>query len=110
MPKCDTSMSAKDPFTGVMREARGLSCDEFVRMIEGGCPMRAGDLVSIKGLAVELGVSVRTLRRWNKLPDAPKRYRQSRRLMYHRADVQTWFERSIGTARAEDDARGDGAA
>jgi len=87
------AMSVKVPFTGAMREARGLSCDEFLRMIEGGCPIRASDLVSIQDLAAELGVSVRTLRRWNKLPDAPKRYRQSRRLMYRRADVQHWFKR-----------------
>jgi hypothetical protein len=96
-------VSVKDPFTGVMREARGLSCDEFVRMIEDGCPMRARDLVSIKGLAVELGVSVRTLRRWNERPDAPKRFRRGRRLMYRRADVEHWFEqraRRLGGSQA----------
>jgi Helix-turn-helix domain len=101
-------MSGKGSFTGVMREARGLSCDEFVRMIDGGCPMRSGEVVSIKDLAVELGVSVRTLRRRNKLPDAPKRYRQGRRLMYRHADVQHWFARSKGTPGAGHDARDDG--
>jgi hypothetical protein len=85
-------MAVKAGLARLMEETHGLSCDELVRMIEGGCPMRAGDLVSIKDLAVELRVSVRTLRRWNKLPHAPKRYRQSRRLMYRRADVQHWFE------------------
>jgi hypothetical protein len=103
-------MSAKDPFLRFIEETRGLSSDEFVRMIEGGRPIRARDLVSIQDLAAELGVSVRTLRRWNKLPDAPKRYRQSRRLMYRRADVQHWVERWKGTPGAGDDGRGDGAA
>lgn len=102
-------MSVKDPFVRLMEETRGLSADEFVRFIEGGRP-RACDLVSIKDLAAELGVSVRTLRRRNQLPDAPKRYRQSRRLMYRRADVQHWVERPKGTPGAGDDVRGGGAA
>lgn len=39
-------------------------------MIERSGPTRR-ELVSIQDLAVELGVSIRTLRRWNKLPGAP---------------------------------------
>jgi hypothetical protein len=104
-------MSTKDPFVRLMEEeTRGLSSDEFVRPLEDDHSPRASDLVSIKDLAAELGVSIRTLRRWNKRPDAPKRYRQSRRLMYRRADVQHWFVRSNGTAGGGDDARGGGAA
>jgi hypothetical protein len=99
-------MSAKDPFVRLMEETRGLSSDEFVRLIEGRNPIRGHDLVSIQDLAAELDKSVRTLRRWNKLPGAPKRYRQSRRLMYRCADVQHWFERANGIAGAGDDAQG----
>lgn len=92
-----------------MKEARGLSCDEFVKMIEGSGPTRR-ELISIQDLAAELGVCTRTLRRWNNRPAAPKRYRRGRRLMYRRADVQTWLERLNGNAGAENDARGGGAA
>ena len=94
-------MPSQDHFQRAMDETRGLSCDEFVKVIEGSGPTRR-ELVSIKDLAVELDVSIRTLRRWNKLPGAPKRYRQSRRLMYRRADVQRWFERSKRTSGAGD--------
>ena len=96
-------MSAEVPFERLMEETRGLSSDEFLRLLEDDHPARASDLVSIQDLAAELGMAVRTLRRWNKLPDAPKRYRQSRRLMYRRADVQHWFERRarrLGATRA----------
>lgn len=99
-------MSVKDRFVCLMEETRGLSSGEFVRMLEGGRPMRASGLVSIKDLAAELGLSVRTLRRWNNLPDAPKRYRRGRRLMYRRVDVQHWHPQ--GATRAGDDAPGDG--
>ena len=99
-----------DHFARLMKQGRGLSADAFVRMLEGDGPMRAGDLVSIRDLAIELGVCIRTLRRWNRLPDAPKRYRRGRRLMYRRADVQAWVERSKRTAWAGDDARSEEAA
>jgi len=84
-------MSSKNPAQALMEEARGLSDDAFVRLIERGrTPVK--DLVSIKDLAAELGVSVRTLRRWNNRSDAPQRVKRGRRLMYRRADVQHWFE------------------
>jgi hypothetical protein len=103
-------MSDKDPFARLMQESQDLSCDDFVRMLGGsGGPTRR-DLVSIQDLAVELGVSIRTLRRWNKLPDAPKRYRRGHSLMHRRADVQTWFERSKRTSGRGDDTPGDGSA
>ena len=86
-------MPSKDHLKRMMEEGRALNCGDFVRMLKGGRPIRARDLISIKDLAAELGVSVRTLRRWNKLPDAPQRFKQSRRLMYRRADVQHWLER-----------------
>jgi predicted DNA-binding transcriptional regulator AlpA len=104
-------MPSKDPFKRMMDETRGLSSDDFVRMLEGDRQMRASDYVSIKELAAELGVSVRTLRRWNKLPDAPQRFQRSRRLMYRRADVQHWFEqraRRLGAVEAGNDTPADG--
>jgi Helix-turn-helix domain len=99
-----------DPFVRLMEQGRGLKSDDFVRMLESEGAIRAVDLVSIQDLAVELGVCIRTLRRWNRLPDAPKRYRQGRRLMYRRADVQAWFERSKRTSEAREDVRNEGAA
>jgi Helix-turn-helix domain len=95
-----------DPFARLMEQGRGLNSDDFVRMLEGDGPIRVRDLVSINDLAVEVGVSIRTLRRWNKRPDAPKRYRRGRRLMYRRADVQSWFERSkrmVGAGHVPDE-------
>jgi hypothetical protein len=85
----------------MMKDAEDLSADEFVRMVEGGRPMRSSDYVSISELAVESGRSVRTLRRWNKLPGDPKRYRRGRRLMYRRTDVQHWH--SEGSPHAGDE-------
>jgi hypothetical protein len=90
----------------VMEQARSLSEEDFTRVMEADRPR---DLVSIKDLAAELGVCIRTLRRWNRLPDAPKRYRRGRRLMYRRADVQTWFLR-WKRAPGPGDARDGGAA
>jgi hypothetical protein len=98
-------MPSQDHFQRMMDETRGLSCDEFVKVIEGSGPTRR-ELVSIQDLAVELGVSIRTLRRWNNRPDAPKRYRWGRREMYRRADVQHWQPK--GTPRAGDGTPGDG--
>jgi Helix-turn-helix domain len=102
------AMPVKPRLARLMEETRGLSSDEFVRLLEHDRPARASDLASIQDLAAELGVAVRTLRRWNKRSDAPKRFRQSRRLMYRRADVQHWFARSKGTPGAGHDARDDG--
>ena len=99
-------MSDDDPFARMRYDAEGLSSDEFVRMLEGERPLRRSDYVSITDLAAARGKSVRTLRRWNNRPDAPKRYRRGRRLMYRRADVQHWQPK--GTPRAGDDTPGDG--
>ena len=99
------AMPNDDAFVRLIEQGRGLSTDDFVRMIEGDCPMGASDLVSIDDLALERGVSVRTIRRWNKLPDAPKRYRRGRRLMYRRTDVQAWPGRSKRSSGPGDDVR-----
>ena len=69
------------------------SDDPYERMIEQArTRSEADDKVSIEDLAAELGVAVRTLRRWNNRPDAPERIKRGRRLMYRRTDVQHWFE------------------
>jgi ribosome-binding protein aMBF1 (putative translation factor) len=87
-------MPSSDPYERIVEEARRRA--------------EADDKVSIKDLAAELGKSVRTLRRWNNRPDAPPRVKRSRRLMYRRADVQTWFQRSKRTSGRGDDTPGGG--
>jgi Helix-turn-helix domain len=104
-PDGNPAMPDDDPVVRLMEQGRRLNSDDFVRMLEGDGATRASDMVSINDLAVELGVSIRTLRRWNKHPDAPKRYRRGRRLMYRRADVRAWFQGSEKTSRVGDDAR-----
>ena len=79
-------MPSNDPYERMIQQARRRS--------------EADDKVSIEDLAAELGVSVRTLRRWNNGPHAPQRVKRGRRRMYRRADVQHWFERSKGMAGA----------
>ena len=96
-------MSDNDPIARMMKDAERLSDDEFVRMLEREYPMRPGDYVLIEELAAEKGRSVRTLRRWNKLPGAPKRYRRGRREMYRRADVQQWRPKRTPRAGSESD-------
>ena len=71
-------MPSNDPYERMIQQARRRS--------------EADDKVSIEDLAAELGVSVRTLRRWNNGPHAPQRVKRGRRLMYRRTDVQHWFE------------------
>jgi len=84
-------MSGHNVSALLMEKARDLSDEAFVRMVEGRrAPMT--DLISIEESAVELGVSVRTLRRWNNRPDAPKRVRRGRQLLYRRSDVERWLE------------------
>jgi predicted DNA-binding transcriptional regulator AlpA len=69
--------------------------DPYNRMLEDARRRSdKGPMVSIKNLAAELGVSVRTLRRWNKRPDAPPRVKAGRRHMYRRADVERWVEQA----------------
>ena len=67
------------------------------RLLEEDRKARFVPLVSIKDLAAELGVCVRTLRRWNNRPGAPQRVKKRRRLMYRRDDVRRWLEQSGGT-------------
>jgi len=50
------------------------------------------ELISITELAEQLGLSVRTIRRWQALGDAPPRVKRSRRLMYRLSDVVAWLE------------------
>ena len=52
----------------------------------------ASDLISIVDLAEQLGVSVRTIRRWQAQEDAPPRVKRSRRLKYRKSDVVGWLE------------------
>lgn len=92
-------MSVDDPIGHLIEAARGLGDEAFVELIEPGRP-RPGDLVSIADLAAELGVSVRTLRRWNTSAEAPRRFRRRRQLMYRRADVAEWVKRMRGSGRA----------
>lgn len=63
--------------------------------------------LSIKELAAELGVSIRTLRRRNKRPDAPQRIKQGRSLMYRRADVQQWLKELQRRRHGKRPSRGD---
>jgi transcriptional regulator GlxA family with amidase domain len=91
-------MSSKDPAHALIKEARDLSDDDFERMVEQD-RKRPAEFVSIEDLAAELNISVRTLRRRNTRPDAPQRFRRSRRLMYRRSDVQHWFDSAHRRAR-----------
>jgi len=47
----------------------------------------ASEFVSITSAAKLLGVSVRTVRRWQAAGKMPERVKRSRELMYRRADV-----------------------
>ena len=51
----------------------------------------ASEWLSIERLAMELGISVRTIRRWHKAGDAPPRRRKGRKLVYYRRDVEKWL-------------------
>lgn len=50
------------------------------------------DLVPIEELASMLGVSVRTVRRYQAAGLTPRRIRRCRQLMYRRSDIQNWIE------------------
>jgi predicted DNA-binding transcriptional regulator AlpA len=110
-------MPSNDPFVQMIEAYRaggqpiadGASSDDpFVRMIEQARQRSAtGPLVSIEELAGELGVSVRTLRRWNARPDAPQTVKLGRRHMYRRADVTGWIERSRSRRGGDDPADGE---
>jgi hypothetical protein len=87
---------------GLLQAARSLGDDEFAQMIEARRP-KERDLISIEDLAVERGKSVRTLRRWNKRPDAPKRVKWGKKRMYKRGDVARWLDSPDGPLKDEDE-------
>ena len=89
-------MGSSDDFVLMLDEAtagRGDAADDpYVRKLLQARRRSGGDdVVSIKDLAPELGVSVRTLRRRNNRTDAPPRVKRGRRLMYRRADIAAWL-------------------
>ncbi|TIQ44617.1 helix-turn-helix domain-containing protein [Mesorhizobium sp.] len=67
--------------------------DSSQRWVPPGRP----DLVSIEELAAILGVSVRTVRRYQAAGLTPTRIRRSRQMMYRRLDVENWIK---GAARS----------
>ncbi|TPI63942.1 helix-turn-helix domain-containing protein [Mesorhizobium sp. B3-1-7] len=62
-------------------------------------PLGRPDLVSIEELAAILGVSVRTVRRYQTAGLTPARIRRSRQMMYRRLDIENWIE-TIGRSRS----------
>ena len=58
----------------------------------------AYDELTIEQAAVILGVSLRTVRRWQALGRMPKRSKCSRRKMYHGADVRALKAALTGAA------------
>ena len=48
--------------------------------------------ISRLDLALELGVTVETLRRWEKIRFGPRCVRAGRKIYYRRAAVQSWLE------------------
>ena len=67
------------------------------RLLEEDLKFRRVPLVSIKDLAAELGVCVRTLRRVGTTAPARRSAKKGRRQMYRRDDVRRWLEQSGGT-------------
>jgi uncharacterized protein YjcR len=61
---------------------------------------QASHFLSIEKLAEELGVHVRTIRRWHARGEGPPRVKRSRKLMYRKADVEVWLVR-IGRRTAQ---------
>lgn len=55
-------------------------------------PGLMGGWISRLDLALELGVSVDTLRRWESQREGPPCVRAGRKVFYRRATVQTWLE------------------
>ncbi|TPI28454.1 MerR family DNA-binding transcriptional regulator [Mesorhizobium sp. B3-2-1] len=53
-------------------------------------PVFPTNLVSIEELAAMLGVSVRTIRRYQAAGLTPSRIRRSRQLLYKHADAEAW--------------------
>ena len=61
--------------------------------IGAAIPAILGDYLSPEQLAVELGVSERTVYRWHALRTGPPRVTVGRRPMYKLASVRAWLER-----------------
>jgi predicted DNA-binding transcriptional regulator AlpA len=84
--KCDTG-DRQGPVAVV-----GLGRRDIAMLAAARARSAASDLLSITELAQQLDVSVRTIRRWQALGDAPPRVKRSRRLMYRLSDVMAWLD------------------
>jgi len=91
-PECDKS--PRGSAAPVALDQRDMAMLGAVQAISA-----ASDLISVGDLAAQLGVSVRTIRRWQVLEDAPSRVKRSRRLMYRRNDVMAWLARLADRSR-----------
>jgi hypothetical protein len=67
-------------------------------------PLMAG-WISRLDLALELGLSVDTLRRWDDRRTGPACVRAGRTIYYRRAVVLDWLEKQVSTKRANGRAR-----
>jgi transcriptional regulator GlxA family with amidase domain len=85
--KCDTG--DRRPLAALV----GLDQRDTAILAAARASSAASELISIGDLAEQLRVSVRTVRRWQALGDAPVRLKRSRRLMYRRADIEAWLAR-----------------
>ena len=62
--------------------------NEVIGKVEAHC---LAEWMSREELASELGLAVSTLRRWDTLRTGPVCIRVGRKVMYRRADVQSWL-------------------
>jgi excisionase family DNA binding protein len=91
--KCDTR-ERRQPVA-----LAGLDRRDMAMLAVARARSAASELISITELAEQLGVSVRTIRRWQALGDVPPRVKRGRRLMYRLTDVVAWLE---ATGRGSD--------
>jgi excisionase family DNA binding protein len=77
----------------------GLDQRDVAMLAAARARSAASELISVADLAEQLGVSVRTIRRWQAQGDAPMRVKRSRRRMYRLSDVVAWLE---ATGRGSD--------
>ena len=63
----------------------------MMRTREDGALLR--DYWTVEQLAAECGVSVRTLRNWKALGEAPAATRIGRKILFAASDVQAWLQR-----------------
>lgn len=75
--KCDTMSDLLDKDEVDFLEAQRLRSEAF-------------DLISIRRVAELLGVSVRSVRRWQADGKAPPRFKHGRELRYRKSDLHLW--------------------